>query len=68
MEEIEDFGFDHPGNTIISGTTGSGKSEIMGKLLASADRLFTPAPTQRILFYREDQPMHYGEVAMGIWK
>ena len=66
MEEIEDFGFDHPGNTIISGTTGSGKSEIMGKLLASADRLFTPAPTQRILFYREDQPMYNKWIEEGI--
>ena len=66
MEEIEDFGFDHPGNTIISGTTGSGKSQIMGKVLASADKLFTPAPTQRILFYREDQPMYNKWIEEGI--
>ena len=66
MEEIEDFVFEHPANAIISGPSGSGKSEIAGKILASANALFPPAPTQRILFYREDQPIYEEWVRGGL--
>ena len=66
MEEIEDFVFEHPANAIISGPSGSGKSEIAGKILAKANALFIPAPTQRILFYREDQPIYEEWVRWGL--
>lgn len=65
MEEI-DFGFEHPRNTIISGPTSSGKSVIVGKILSHADSLFTPVPSKRILFYRENQPLYDAWIQNGI--
>lgn len=66
MEEIDDFGFEHPRNTIISGPTSSGKSYIMGNILSHAKSLFTPGPSKRILFYREDQPIYNFWIQQGI--
>ena len=66
MEEIADFGFEHPRNTIISGPTSSGKSYIMGNILSHAKSLFTPGPSKRILFYREDQPIYNFWIQQGI--
>ena len=66
MEQIDDFSFEHPRNTIISGPTSSGKSHIMGKILSQAKTLFTPVPSKRILFYREDQPIYNLWIQQGI--
>ena len=66
MEEIAEFGFEHPRNTIISGPTSSGKSYIMGNILYHAKSLFTPGPSKRILFYREDQPIYNFWIQQGI--
>lgn len=58
MEQLESYGFNHPSNTIISGPSNSGKSEILGKILKSADTLFNPPPLRKLLFFREEQPIY----------
>ena len=54
MEQLDKYGFDHPTNTIVSGPSGSGKSQILGHILGCAEYIFDPAPVKKILFYREE--------------
>ena len=58
MEQLDKYGFDHPTNTIVSGPSGSGKSQILAQILGCADYIFDPSPVKRILFYREDQTIY----------
>ena len=58
MEQLDKYGFDHPTNTIVSGPSGSGKSQILGRILGCADYIFDPAPVKKILFYREEQSLY----------
>ena len=58
MEQLDKYGFDHPTNTIVSGPSGSGKSQILSQILGCADFIFDPPPVKKILFYREDQTLY----------
>ena len=58
MEQLDKYGFDHPTNTIVSGPSGSGKSQILAQILGCADYIFDPSPVKKILFYREDQTIY----------
>ena len=58
MEQLDKYGFDHPTNTIVSGPSGSGKSQILGHILGCAEYIFDPAPVKKILFYREEQSLY----------
>ena len=54
------FQFKHPSNIIIAGTSQSGKSSFLLRVLK--ERLIQPAPTRVLWFYGAEQPLFFREV------
>jgi hypothetical protein len=50
------FPFQHPFTGICSGPTGSGKTELMKRILLSVNKMMTPKPHRIVWYYAERQP------------
>jgi hypothetical protein len=50
------FSFEHPFNAIVNGPTGSGKTELVKKIIQNIDELMEPPPDRIVWYYGEYQP------------